>query len=161
MGKQPKLMIIGSMPSQRSLQQAQYYAHPRNAFWWLLSELLGFDLALSYPQRVNAVTQAGIAVWDVLKDCQRAGSLDSNIVRSSEQANDFAPMLAANPSLKLLAFNGAKAKQIFMRHQKHCLAEFNLKWVQLPSSSPAHAATTRADKLRDWQSALIPFIDND
>ena len=143
------------MPGQISLDQQQYYAHPRNTFWWVMSKIFGFAETLPYSDRVTQLTNSQIAVWDVLYDCVRPGSLDSKIEQQSEQANDFAGFLEANSNIKLIAFNGRAAEKIFMRH---CADLFSLipelKSVSLPSTSPAYAAMSKAEKLGIWQSAL-------
>lgn len=157
-GDRPRLLILGSMPGRVSLAQSQYYAHARNAFWWIMSELLSFDLSLPYQQRVRALTQSNVALWDVLSDCQRPGSLDANIVRDSEVANDFSTLFQQYPSLELIAFNGAAAQRLFMRHCKSYLQQADIQWVQLPSSSPAHAALSRDDKLAVWRNHLSPVL---
>lgn len=151
-GANPRVLILGSMPGLTSLNEQQYYAHPRNAFWWLMSELLGVPVELDYLARVEQLKLAGIAVWDVLYDCDRPGSLDSNIVRASEKPNDILGLLAKHSSIQMLAFNGAAAKSIFKRHCQSDLA--GIKCVQLPSTSPAHAALSKADKLIVWRQAL-------
>jgi len=156
--KDPKLLILGSMPGEVSLTKHQYYANPRNAFWWIMSELVPFEMVLSYRQRVKATVSAKVAIWDVLADCQRPGSLDANIVRHTEQPNDFVNMFEHCRSIELVAFNGAAAKQIFMRHFKHLIEDLNIAMVQLPSTSPAHASVHREDKLAIWRTALGPFI---
>ncbi|PRC53952.1 DNA-deoxyinosine glycosylase, partial [Mycobacterium sp. ITM-2017-0098] len=73
------MLILGNMPGVRSLDEQQYYAHPRNAFWRITGEPLGFDPAAPYPERVAALTGAGVAAWDVLKHCRRIGSLDASV----------------------------------------------------------------------------------
>lgn len=154
------VLILGSMPSRQSLSKQQYYAHPRNSFWWIMGNMLGFDPSLEYRRRCLALIQSKIALWDVLLDCQRAGSLDSAIVRSSEQANDFADFFETHSKLRLVAFNGGAAKTIFERHHPHIsrLHE-HIKFTQLPSTSPAHAAMNRDQKLTVWISELSPFLN--
>jgi len=143
------------MPSRVSLQQNEYYAHPRNSFWWLLGQLIGFDHKLPYARRVALTTAAGFAVWDVLLDCERKGSLDSNIQRDTEQCNDFSSLLQSHHSLRLIAFNGAASRAIFMRHCSPLLNHFpNLRTVLLPSSSPAYASISRCEKLQLWRQKL-------
>lgn len=143
------------MPSRKSLAEQQYYAHPRNAFWWIMAQITNTPADADYTKRVSNLQDAGYALWDVLLDCQRPGSLDSDIRRDSEKANDMVALIDDHPGIKLIAFNGAAAKQIFMRHCKHVLQQFpHLEWVQLPSTSPAHAAMTRAEKLAHWRTAL-------
>ena len=87
-GNDATVLILGSMPGKESLKQHQYYAHPQNAFWKIMGELVGAHPDLPYPQRLHALTNARIALWDVLETCERQGSLDSDI--QNETANDFA-----------------------------------------------------------------------
>lgn len=156
LGNAPKSLILGSMPSQISLREQQYYANPQNAFWWIMSQIAGFSQTESYQDRVAKLTGFGIAVWDVLLDCVREGSLDSNIQRGSELVNDLSGFIHSVPSVKLIAFNGQVAKQLFMRHCGSVLQQFpHLEWVLLPSTSPAHAAMTKTQKLQIWGSALV------
>jgi TDG/mug DNA glycosylase family protein len=158
-GKSPKLIILGSMPSQISLREQQYYANPQNAFWWLMSELYGFSITQQYQHRCQALVHNGVAVWDVLADCRRPGSLDSSIVRSSERSNDFSAFLGAHPTIRLLAFNGGAAKTIFMRHCSEVFTQNpEMDWQQLPSTSPAHASITREHKLQRWRECLAVDI---
>ena len=148
------------MPSQTSLNQQQYYAHKQNAFWWLMSEIYDFPYQLDYQNRIQQLIIARVAVWDVLYDCVRPGSLDSDIDRSTEQANDIKSLLDKTPSIRLIAFNGGAAKQIFMRHCKGILQQYSyLQWQQLPSSSPAYAAMSKVDKLKNWSEALLKYYD--
>jgi hypoxanthine-DNA glycosylase len=88
-GASAHTLILGTMPGAASLAVTQYYAHPRNAFWTILADLVGFDPQLDYVARTQRLVDAGIAVWDVLRSCERRGSLDSEIDRTSVVANDF------------------------------------------------------------------------
>tara|TARA_R110002126_G_scaffold43555_5_gene124840 strand:+ start:736 stop:1239 length:504 start_codon:yes stop_codon:yes gene_type:complete len=145
-----RLLILGSMPGEKSLHQQQYYAHPRNAFWPVMASLLGFSPTLSYPQRLQALLEQRVALWDVLGHCLRQGSLDSAI--RAEQANDFAHFLQQHRHIRAIAFNGAKAWQSFRRQviPVQPLPE-PLQFIQLPSTSPAHASLNFAGKLQQWQ----------
>jgi hypoxanthine-DNA glycosylase len=156
----PRVMILGSMPSQISLQENQYYAHPRNSFWWIMSQLFEFDLSISYRDRRLALENAGVAVWDVLHACERKGSLDSAIVKSSERSNDFDLLLARYPSISNVIFNGAAAHAIFARHNKKLIQRItqtrpDFKWHRCPSTSPAHASVSKHDKLKAWRLCLL------
>lgn len=155
----PTSLVLGSMPSQVSLQENQYYAHPRNSFWWIMSKLFDFDLSISYLERCVALQAAGVAVWDVLHDCERKGSLDSAIVKSSEKSNDFDLLLARYPSISSVIFNGAAAQTIFVRHNKRLIQRItqtrpDFQWHLCPSTSPAHASVSKHDKLKVWRLYL-------
>jgi hypoxanthine-DNA glycosylase len=155
------VLILGSMPGSRSLQVGQYYGHPRNLFWSIMGELTGASPDLPYAVRVARIQQAGIALWDVLQQCERPGSLDSAIVRASEIPNDLPDLLADHPSLRAVAFNGQKAAQGFARHITPRLdppMRARLTLLPLPSTSPANAAQPRQAKLAQWRAALAPFL---
>ena len=87
-GASAHTLILGTMPGAASLAAVQYYAHPRNAFWTILADLIGFDPQLDYVARTQRLVDAGIAVWDVLRSCERRGSLDSDIDRTSAASSD-------------------------------------------------------------------------
>jgi len=142
------------MPSQISLAERRYYANPSNAFWWIVSQIIGFSLDLSYSERSQCLKDAGFAVWDVLRDCERAGSLDGNIIRESEQANDIAVLIKNNPSLKKIGFNGRAAESIFGRHIKLDDPSSLIPQRLLPSTSSAHARMSKQQKLQAWRLAL-------
>lgn len=142
------------MPGRASLTAGCYYAHPHNAFWRILGELLGFDARAPYPERIAALLAARIALWDVLHSCERVGSLDASIGRATEQANDFAGFLAAHPAIRLIAFNGALAEAAFRRHVRELPDDGPPARVRLPSTSPAHASLRYADKLAAWRCII-------
>jgi len=159
-GPTPRVLILGSMPSVTSLEQGEYYAHPRNAFWPILDALGLADRDAPYARRVEELKRSGVALWDSLKSCERAGSLDAAIVSETEVANDFATLLAKRPSIRLIAFNGAKAERAFRRHVFPTLPVDildRLALIRLPSTSPAHAIAFE-QKLAAWQE-ILRFLD--
>jgi TDG/mug DNA glycosylase family protein len=147
------VLVLGSMPGQVSLRMQQYYAHPRNAFWRIMSELLGFDDRADYAVRLDALRAAGIGLWDVLRLCDRPGSLDSAIVRDSMEVNDFEKLFAQRPSITQVFFNGAKAEQVFRRLVAPNLAR-PPTYLRLPSSSTANAGVAYDAKLRAWRAVV-------
>lgn len=149
-GPQPRVLVLGSMPGIASLNANRYYAHPRNQFWPMLGALLGFDPQADYAQRVQALHRAGIALWDVLAECERDGSLDSAIDTKSEQANAVPALLAAHPSIRTILLNGQKAATSLRRHHR----AIGIDTTTLPSTSPAHAGMTTAEKFARWHRAL-------
>ena len=148
-----ELLILGSLPGRRSLEMQQYYAHPQNAFWKLIARIYDVDLSLAYLQRVEILTANRIALWDVLAAAERPGSLDSSIVHASVRANDFATFYRSHPRIRRVCFNGRKAEQLYRRFVLPRLsAEFaEIRYVSMPSTSPAHAGMPFAEKLVRWK----------
>ncbi len=151
-----RLLILGSMPGRRSLQEQRYYAHPRNAFWPIMGALLDFPPLSPYEQRCRALLAGGVALWDVMASCSRHSSLDADIVEDSIVPNDIALLLAACPSVAAVFFNGGKAEQSFRRHVLPTLGGLGreLRFERLPSTSPAHAGLGTELKLARWRDAL-------
>ncbi|MEH6421135.1 DNA-deoxyinosine glycosylase [Pseudomonas sp. CGJS7] len=151
---QARVLILGSMPGAASLAAARYYAHPQNRFWPIMGELIGAGPELDYEQRLQALRAAGIALWDVLAQCEREGSLDAAIRDDTAVANDFAGFLARHPRVRTLLFNGAKAEQSFRRFVLKPLARPDLRLLRLPSTSPANASQRPQMKVAAWREAL-------
>lgn len=129
-----RLLILGSLPGDASLKAAQYYAHPRNAFWRLIGDVLGHDLtALAYEERLTALKRAGVGLWDVIASAERPGSLDAAIRRP--EAADLRGLVADLSGLRAVAFNGGAAARL----GRAVLADARVELIDLPSSSPAHA----------------------
>jgi hypoxanthine-DNA glycosylase len=149
-------LILGSLPGRRSLQMQQYYAHPQNAFWKIIAATFGTESSLPYTLRVRILTVNGIALWDVLAAAERPGSLDSSIVAASAQVNDFASLYRAHPQIRRVLFNGRKAEDLYRRLVLPGLpAEFgHLRYLPMPSTSPAHAGMTFAKKLERWRQGV-------
>lgn len=150
--EQCRVLVLGSMPGVASLEKHQYYGHPRNLFWPIMGELFGAHPSLEYPERLRVLLEHHVALWDVLKLCQRPGSLDADIVVGSEQVNYFQPMLATGTAIRAVFFNGMTAEKMFRRHVLEGLdMADNIQLVRLPSTSPAHAAMSYEDKLAAWK----------
>jgi TDG/mug DNA glycosylase family protein len=142
------ILILGSFPGAASLTAQQYYAHPRNQFWKLLSALLDDDLVgLPYPQKLTQLQTHRIGLWDVIGACEREGSLDSAIRQA--QTNDFKVLKQRCPQLQRVAFNGKTSG-------KHAplFADVGFETIVLPSSSPAHASMTFEQKLAVWRGIM-------
>ncbi len=155
-GETPHTLILGSMPGAASLAAAQYYAHPRNAFWSIVAGLTGVQAAAPYDERVAGLTASGFALWDVLGACERPTSLDSDIVAGSMMPNPVAALLAEHPGIALVACNGSAAFSLYRRFVAPTLPADREapRVLRLPSTSPAHAARSVADKRAAWVEAL-------
>jgi TDG/mug DNA glycosylase family protein len=149
-----EVLILGSMPGEASLRACRYYAHPQNAFWPIMAEVVGFDPALPYARRLAALKAAKIALWDVLHTCEREGSLDTRIRRADEVANDFAEFYRAHPRIGRVLFNGSRAAECYRRHVLRNGIATALVYEKLPSTSPANASWSRARKTAAWRDAI-------
>ena len=145
-------LILGSMPSAASLEAAHYYAHPRNLFWPIVGEILGFAPEAPYSDRVAVLLARGYALWDVLGSCRREGSLDSAIQADSMEINDFSTFLAVHPEINRIFFNGTFAADLFRRRVMPTLKARGetLSLIRLPSTSPANASISREAKRTAW-----------
>lgn len=147
-----RIMIFGSLPGVASLKAAQYYAHPRNQFWDLVGDVMGVPLRpLAYEDRLNAVLQHGMGLWDVVAEAQRDGSLDSAI--RNHMGNDLHHLLARLPALHTIGFNGGTAAKIGEKALGDLAKRYRI--VRLPSSSPAYAAMRYVDKLTVWKTLTL------
>ncbi|WP_309629971.1 DNA-deoxyinosine glycosylase [Brevundimonas sp.] len=151
-----RVLVLGSLPGDASLKAAQYYAHPQNGFWRLIGVAIGRDLhAMAYSDRVEALRVAGVGLWDVIASAERTGSLDAAI--RSPQAADLRGLISGLPNLKVVAFNGATAAK---GGRKILAGVEGLTLIDLPSSSPAHASRTLAEKAENW-ARLKAFLAED
>ena len=142
-----RLLILGSLPGDASLKAAQYYAHPRNAFWPLIGGVLGEDLAgQPYEKRIERLKAHGVGLWDVIASAERSGSLDAAI--RSPEAADLRGLIGGLPRLRAVAFNGKLAAKLGRRIIGDVAG---VRLVDLPSSSPAHAIPL-AGKAKIWNS---------
>lgn len=146
-----RLLILGSLPGEESLRQARYYAHPRNHFWRLIGAVIGRELeALGYDERLQALLNARVGLWDVVASANRRGSLDAAI--RDHAPNPLSDLLARHTGIVALAFNGAKAAAI----GRKAVGASRLEFIDLPSSSPAYTLPFEA-KCEAW-SVLRQFL---
>lgn len=142
------ILVLGSFPGEASLQAQQYYAHPRNQFWRLLSAALGEDFAgLPYTARLQRLLARRIGLWDVVGACTREGSLDSAI--RNAKANDFSVLKHRCPSLVRVCFNGKTSGKF-----SAVFAKAGFDTMILPSSSPANARLSFDEKLAAWRGIM-------
>lgn len=147
-----RLLILGSLPGDASLRAGQYYGHPQNAFWRLIGGVIGRNLAaLPYEDRLVALREARVGLWDVIASAERPGSLDAAI--RQPEAADLRGLVQGLPTLRAVAFNGGTAARL----GRAVLADPpGLTLIDLPSSSPAHARPF-ADKAAAWAALADPL----
>jgi len=151
-----RVLVLGTLPGVKSLEMREYYAQPHNAFWRIMSELVGAGQALEYSARLALLRAHGVAVWDVLAAGEREGSLDSSIVRASIVVNDFTAFFERHRQVRLICFNGNTAAALF---ERNVLPGLEPQWAAierraLPSTSPAYASLRFEQKLERWREAL-------
>jgi len=165
----PRILILGSFPSEKSLERGEYYGNERNHFWVLLGRLLGFEPSAPYAERLAYLERAGIALWDMIASCEREGSLDRDI--RGETPNPLAEYIVSSPGIGRLALNGGKAAASFVVHVAPELRlsigetgswapafapERRIRIARLPSTSPVPTRDFRSasDKIRLWSDFI-------
>ena len=151
-----RILILGSLPGEVSLANAQYYGNPRNKFWMLMSEVIDLGLvSLDYTARLDALLAHGVGLWDVVAEAHRTGSLDSHIRQPID--NDLLGLLSRHTNIKAIAFNGGTAWRLGLK----VLGESAIAYLTLalPSSSPANTLPY-ADKARQWQHVRSALAAN-
>lgn len=143
-----KLLILGTMPSIKSLEHGINYAHDRNAFWPIMYSLLGQEINSDSEKRRELLWQNNIALWDVLESCNRIGSLDSDI--TNPKPNDIPGLVGKYPTIKAIFFNGNNAYLFYKRF----IGKPSLPFTILPSTSPANARLGFMQKLSSWRVLL-------
>lgn len=151
-GPRPRVLILGSMPGIASLDAVQYYAHPRNRFWPMMARMLRTELPSAYDECLSMLRENNIALWDVLAECERPGSLDTSIRIPSQQANAIPELLANEPTIQRVLCNGGHAHKVLLRFFPQLPAEV----LALPSTSPANASWSLEKLLHVWSAALRP-----
>ena len=149
-----RLLILGSLPGERSLAQQRYYAHPQNQFWQLTSPAAGRNLAvLDYEARLDALLQAHIGLWDVAASARRSGSTDAAM--HDVEAHDIAALASDAPEVRAIAFNGGTALKLGLKQMGPAAERFDI--VALPSSSPLHTVGLAA-KLPVWAALKTHLV---
>jgi len=156
LGTAPRVLVLGTLPSRLSLEKQQYYGHPRNGFWPIMQDLVG--ARGSYADRCATLVRHGIAVWDVLAQSVRPGSMDADIDVDSADPNPLGELIQATDSLVLVCFNGKAAEGLFDRLVGRDNVRASVRFVGLPSTSPAYAAMSLEEKTRRWGFALAAAV---
>ena len=152
-GRDPRVLILGSLPSRASVEKHEYYGHSRNAFWPIMGELFGAEPALDYETRTSIIAGRGVAVWDVLASSVRPGSLDADIDVATATPNNVDGFLADYPAVSLVCFNGQAAAKLHARLLARAGENRSntVEYQTLPSTSPAYAAMSFDEKLAHWR----------
>lgn len=143
------ILILGTMPGDKSLELGEYYGHSRNRFWKIISKITDNDLPLTYTDKKALLIKTKIGIWDVTHKANRKGSLDSAI--EYEEPNDLDSFIARHKNLKVIGFNGTKSEALF---DKYFDRQSGLKYISLPSTSPANTGIDFDNICRQWRQIL-------
>lgn len=141
-----KILILGTMPGEKSLELQEYYGNRGNSFWKILFTLFDMPLSQDYSEKKQLLIDNNIALWDVLEFCERTGSLDSNI--KNEKANDFDSFYKKYPDIKHVFFSSKNASNYY---DKYVGRQTDIHYVVLPSPSGANASKSFMQKLEEWE----------
>ena len=144
------MLILGTMPGEKSLQLQEYYGNRGNQFWRIMFAVFNEPFTLDYTAKLNFLKRNGIAVWDVLEYCEREGSLDSNI--KNEVPNDFAAFYAKHPNIKTVFFSSKNAAAYY---DKYVGKREHLVYITLPSPSGVNASMPYVKKLEIWREQIL------
>ena len=149
-GENPRILILGTMPSVKSLENEEYYGHGRNQFWRIMGDLFGFMRDDDYELRKIKIMENGIAVWDVISSCERKGSLDKDI--KNAEYNDVITFVKEHPSILKVVLNGGKARDVYKKRFEPYLSD--IESIALYSTSPANAISYER-KFGQWKNSGI------
>ncbi|HZK35288.1 MAG TPA: DNA-deoxyinosine glycosylase [Bacillota bacterium] len=148
--KECRVLILGTMPSVRSLEKQEYYGHPQNHFWRIIYGLFDKEVGVEYQKKKAFLLKHQIALWDVLAFCKREGSSDSNI--KNPVANDIPGLLLRYPGIRAIFCDSIKAEELFNRFARDQISS-DISYHRLPSPSPARTMKWQ-DKLEEWRIVL-------
>lgn len=143
------ILILGTMPGDKSLELGEYYGHSRNRFWKIISTITDNDLPITYTDKKALLLKTKIGIWDVAHKANRKGSLDSAI--EDEEPNDLDSFIARHKNLKVIGFNGTKSQALF---DKYFDRQSDLKYISLPSTSPANTGIDFDNICKQWRQLL-------
>jgi hypoxanthine-DNA glycosylase len=144
-----EVLILGSLPGEKSLAMHEYYAHPQNKFWRIIAAITNNHTPATYDDKLSMLITNKIGVWDVVREAKRIGSLDTNIV--DEVPNNVDGFISRHTNLKVIGFNGTKSMKLFDKYFKR---HEHLKYIHLPSSSPANARIKFDQICEKWRELL-------
>lgn len=144
-----RILILGSMPGDKSLASGEYYGHPRNRFWKIISTIANKDLPITYSDKKELLINTKIGIWDVAHKANREGSLDSAI--KNEEPNDLEGFIKKHKNLEVIGFNGRKAEVMY---DKFFARIKDIKYISLPSTSPANTGTDFLGMCNEWKELV-------
>ena len=147
-----RVLLLGSFPSIKSREAAFFYGHPQNRFWSVLAEIFGEAAPQSIEEKKSLALRRGVALWDVIAQCEITGSSDASI--TDVVPNDMSQILNA-ADIRAIFCNGSTA---YTYYNKYCRAQTGREAIALPSTSPANARWTKEMLVREWGKQFLPYL---
>ena len=144
-----RILILGTMPGDKSLLQNEYYANSRNYFWKIIATLTNSILPVTYQDKIHLLLTNYIGIWDVAHTANRKGSLDLAI--ENEQPNDLDTFISKLRNLKVIGFNGTKSEALY---DKYFTRKLGIKYITLPSTSSANTSVSFENMCKAWKHIL-------
>ena len=151
--KNPKVLILGSMPSAVSLERSEYYGHPLNRFWKIMSKYSNREFN-TYEDKMLMLSDYGIVLWDVIQSCEREGSLDSKIKKV--ECNPLDELLEEYETISYVICNGKKAYSLFIQH----FPKYEKRCVSLGSTSNANRSISEEELICEWVTTLKRVLED-
>lgn len=147
-----RILILGSFPSVKSRETSFYYGHTQNRFWKLMARLLDAPVPMTIEEKKALLLNHGIAIWDVVSECDIHGSSDLSI-RNVIPANINQVLREAD--IELIITNGSTAHKLY---EKYCQEHTGREAVKCPSTSPANAVFTLERLEESWNEVIRPYL---
>ena len=143
-----KVLILGSFPSVKSREMMFFYGHPQNRFWKVIASVFDEKIPNSIEDKKRLILNNHLALWDVIAECEIAGSSDASI--KNARANDLSEILN-NALIQKIIVNGKTAERLYIKYIEPVTG---IKAVVLPSTSPANAAWSLERLIDVWGTEL-------
>lgn len=153
-GSEIEVLILGSIPGDKSIKLGEYYGNPQNRFWRMIATIYNCDMPTDYITKKQILFENKIALWDIAHKVNRKGSLDSAI--RNEEPNDIIGFIKQNPKLRIIVFNGKKSEQLYNRYFEQLS---HIRYIYLPSTSPANAACKFEKLCEIWNVIITGNLD--
>ncbi len=141
-----EILILGSLPGDKSLAENEYYAHPQNRFWKVITNLFNAPEQTNYTEKIDLLLKNNIGLWDVCAEASRPGSMDLAI--QNEVPNPIDELLQTFPTITQIIFNGQKAYSLYL---KHFNKREDIMYRCLPSTRPANAKSNLENLIQHWR----------
>lgn len=144
-----QILILGSLPSVKSRENQFYYGHPQNRFWKVIANILNVPVPETIEEKKSLLLENNIALWDVIYECDIAGSSDSSI--KNVVPCDIASIIN-KAKIKKVFCNGQTAGKLY---KKFIFPQTKFEAEILPSTSPANAVWTLEKLVENWKKILV------